>query len=502
MRTRESVEEEAPAIPFRAPMPLESASQELSAGAASALAVRNLFSETLNHRKLKETGATVQPLTLYELAKQHEANRLQRQETVPPIPMIRKVEEALFGEPGPHEEFADLCGRWEILYRSGIEPVAALRIASRSAKPELREMCNTVVEQARSGAPLSQAILQIDAVYTSLASPVLAVGERTGRLGVALENLKRETVRLKENEKKFESINPRFVIPLMICAPLPFAPFFIENPSLMAGYVAVSVSASVIVWKNWRRIAPRRTPNLKRSLKKIGSSRGGVAQRSLQTMHWGALFACLWRSGVPLSEALEVAGESCKNEYYRQTLLGAAEKTRMGIPLSVAMTGTKLLPVGLLERLRTGEATGNYDETLDEFSNLMEGDAKELGIQTFFLKVISLFLIPVSALVIFSIGFVIKKLFGYGIGMGSVVAICACSGVGIYFFWKFLFKMAVNGEDDLGVEKKMKRVNSRLKAELQPSEVPAIQSSSTPLQRDGVAIRVPVKLQETEESVK
>ncbi len=496
MRIQETVEEEAPAIPFRAPMPLESASQELTTGKGSPLGAHRP-SETLSQRKLQETGATVQPLTLYELAKQHEANRLQRQETVPPVPMIRKVEEALFGEPGPHEQFADLCGRWEILYRSGIEPVEALRVASRSAKPELRKMCDKAVEAARSGAPLSQAILQIDAMYTSLASPVLAVGERTGRLGAALENLKRETVRLKKIEKKFEYslFNPGIVLPLMICAPLPFAPFFIENPYVMAGYIAVSVGASFIVWKNRHKIAARRTSNLKRSMKKIDSSRGGVAQSSYETMHWGVLFACLWRSGVPLSEALEVAGESCKNEYYRHTLIEAAEKTRMGVPFSVAMHGTGILPVALLDRLRTGEATGNLDETLDEFSRLMEGDSKELGGQHVFMNRILPILLIISTFIVAIIALM-------NLGPTTALRIGVGFYIGASLLWKFLFKLSVSGEDELGVGKRTKPGSFRSKAAITPPTAPKIESPSNSLQRDGVAIRVPVKLQETEESTK
>ena len=496
MRIQETVEEEAPAIPFRAPMPLESTSHELTTGKGSPLGAHRP-SETLSQRKLQETGATVQPLTLFELAKQHEANRLQRQETVPPVPMIRKVEEALFGEPGPQEEFANLCGRWEILYRSGIEPVEALRIASRSAKPELRKMCVKAVEAATSGVPLSQSILQIDAMYTSLASPILAVGERTGRLGAALENLKRETVRLKEIERKFEYgfFNPGLALPLAIFAPLPFAPFFIENPYVMTGYVAVSVGASFIVWKNRHKIAARRTSNLKRSMKKIDSSRGGVAQSSYETMHWGALFACLWRSGVPLSEALEVAGESCKNECYRHTLIEAAEKTRMGVPLSVAMHGTGLLPVGLLDRIRTGEATGNLDETLDEFSRLMEGDAKELGGQHVFMRRILPFLLIISTFIVTAFALIFL-----GSSAALSIGIGFCFGASLV--WKLLFKLAVNGEDELGVGRRTKLGSFRRKAEITAAIATRIESPINSLQRDGVANRVPVKSQETEESTR
>ena len=314
---------------------------------------------------------------------------------------------------------------------------------------------------------------------------------------MALENLKRETVRLKEIEKKFEYslYNPGLVLPLAICAPLPFTPFFIENPYVMAGYVAVSVGASFVFWKNRSRIAARRTSSLKRSMKKIDSSRGGVAQSNYETMHWGVLFACLWRSGVTLSEALEVAGESCKNQYYRMTLLEVAEKTRMGVPLSVAMRGTGLVPVGLLDRIRTGEATGNLDETLDEFSRLMEGDAKELGGQHVFLRRILPFLLIISTLIVAALAFMLS---GPTAALRIGIGFC----IGASLLWKFIFKLSVSGEDELGVGKQTKLGSFRRKAETTPSTTSKIESLSNPIKRDGVAIRVPIKLQGTEESTK
>ena len=184
--------------------------------------------------------------------------------------------------------------------------------------------------------------------------------------------------------------------------------------------------------------------------KRANASRGGIANRSRATMRWTDLFVSLWRCSVPISEALEAAGDGCGNNFYRQLLYRAAERTREGVLLSTCLAETHLLPGGLIDRLRTGEVSGRLDETLEEFARVMEGDAKELGSQHLFMRRILPCLLICSTVIIF--------MFGAAFGHPEVGLIAALIFVPIAFAaWELVFKQSVAGEPSLGIGKRERK---------------------------------------------
>ena len=400
-----------------------------------------------------EESLVNRPLTIQELAKRHAAETLKRRQEPIAVPTIRKIEEAIFGEPRPVAQFSALCFRWELLYRGGMNPDEALIQAARSSGRELRLKCDAIVEQVRAGIPFSEAFRELEELFPPIARPILAVGERTGRMGRALAHLARETKTLAAQEKRFEYsiFNPGITIPLALCLPLISVGFVTESPVIALAYGAFAIAGSMFAWTHRWQIGSERRAKLKPSRKKLRSSREGIARRSLQTMRWGAIFASLYRSDVPISEALEVAGESCKNAHYREMLEQAAKKTRMGFSLPEALQKANLVPPELVNRLRTAHLTGNFDSAMDEFSKLMEADAKELGGQHFFMRRILPIVLMVSGFIVGSI---------VGLKFGALVGILI--GVGFYVLatvlWEFLFQMAVSDEADRGVRKKEDKI--------------------------------------------
>src|ERR1051326_2277046 len=172
----------------------------------------------------------------------------------------------------------------------------------------------------------------------------------------------------------------------MMCGTLVVAPFFIENPWLLTLYGANCIGGSILVWRQRHQIARRQPGSLRGAQRTLKPSREGIAARSLATMRWGEVFSILWRSGVPVSQALEVAANSARNAHYRNVLLRAADRTRAGYPLSECLAETRLLPRHLVDIVKTGEMTGDLDASLEKFADLMEGDAKALGAQHFTIK--------------------------------------------------------------------------------------------------------------------
>ncbi len=440
-------EEETTVLPVEETLPGVSSSSELSNSISILIPSRALRSTE------SEESLVNRPLTIQEMAKRHAAETLRRRQAPIPVPTIRKIEEAIFGEPGPVAQLATLCFRWELLYRGGMNPDEALIQAARGSGQDLRLKCDAIVEQVGAGVPFSEAFWELGVLFPPIARPILAVGERTGRMGKALAHFARETKTLAAQEKRFDYsvFNPGITIPLAFCLPLMIAGFVTESPIIALAYGAFAITGSVFAWKYRWKIGARQYKLLKSSRKKLGSSREGIAVRSLQTKRWGAIFASLYRSDVSISEALEIAGESCKNAHYREMLVEAATRTRMGVSLPEALQEAKLVPSELVNRLRTAYLTGNFDSALDDFSRLMEGDAKELGGQHLFMR-------RILPIVLMLSGFIVGALVGSKFGALDGVLV----GVGFYvlaaILWEFLFQMAVSDEADRGVCKNEEKI--------------------------------------------
>ena len=167
-------------------------------------------------------------------------------------------------------------------------------------------------------------------------------------------------------------------------------------------------------------------------------------------MRWTDLFVSLWRCNVPISEALEAAADGCGNNHHRKVLNRAAERAREGFPLSICLAETRLLPVGLIDRLRTGEASGRLDETLEEYGRILEGDARELGMQSWVMRRLLPVIIAISAVVVY--------VFGSFFGNQRITLIGAVIFVPVAFaVWEFMFRPSIAGAPDLGIGKRERK---------------------------------------------
>jgi type II secretory pathway component PulF len=328
----------------------------------------------------------------------------------------RRVEDALLGYPVGSVQLADLLEDFSRLCATGWVSSEALRQAGQGARPELRLVIEATALRTAAGAPLSTALAEATATLPALAIPALRAWERNGQRDADLRTLAREMRRLGALEQR--------------------------NTFFQIGSFIRRASA-----REQKSMAVRTT---RMAEKRIDASRGGIARRSRATMRWTDLFVSLWRCGVPISEALEAAGDGCGNNYYRHVLCRAAERTREGAPLSACLAESRLLPVGLIDRLRTGEVSGRMDETLEEFARVMEGDAKELGGQVLFMRRILPAILIASAVIVF--------VYCAHVGDQRIALTGALIFLPIAFLvWEMVFRQSIAGAPSLGIGRRVRR---------------------------------------------
>jgi type II secretory pathway component PulF len=101
---------------------------------------------------------------------------------------------------------------------------------------------------------------------------------------------------------------------------------------------------------------------------------GKVVHRSAMARFSRAL-ATLYRAGVAMDKSLELAGDAAANARFRVVAREAAGLVRHGSSLGDALVAAGLADEMVLGMVRTGEQTGNLDETMDHIAAYYEDEA-------------------------------------------------------------------------------------------------------------------------------
>lgn len=85
----------------------------------------------------------------------------------------------------------------------------------------------------------------------------------------------------------------------------------------------------------------------------------------------------LVQSGTPIIEALTVTSAVVDNVFYQELLLDAVEQVKRGVPLSVPLGRSPLIPAIVGQMVSVGEQTGRLDQILLNLAEYYEEEAGE-----------------------------------------------------------------------------------------------------------------------------
>ncbi|MCH8826149.1 MAG: type II secretion system F family protein [Chloroflexi bacterium] len=260
---------------------------------------------------------------------------------------------------------------------------------SRGMKRTLTAIRKTLDE----GGSLSEALAAHPKVFSSLYVSVVQVGEMTGRLGLALEQL--SDILEAENEAKQKAIRtmmyPLAIISLsmvtlfvLMTVALPPLLAVFENMgaeipamtrfivSAMAAFkehfVALIVSAVVffIGFKILRRI-----PSFRRAMA-MAMARSPILGSFIVSGEISRLsrtLSLLLEAGVTLAEALKLAIGGIKNQILRDVFLEAEESLLTGHGLSDPLKNHSILPTMFVELVTLGEQSNSLQSTMSDVAD-------------------------------------------------------------------------------------------------------------------------------------
>ena len=94
-----------------------------------------------------------------------------------------------------------------------------------------------------------------------------------------------------------------------------------------------------------------------------------------EIMHFSRQMAAFVRTGIPITEALEVVEDGSNNKRFRQIVATMREQINNGVPFSEALAEhSRIFPPYYIGILKSAELTGQLDVSLDQLSSYIERD--------------------------------------------------------------------------------------------------------------------------------
>lgn len=289
------------------------------------------------------------------------------------------------------------------LLQAGLPLEECLRgVAKQTEKPRITSMILAVRSKVVEGHTLASALAEYPNAFPTLYRATVDAGERSGHLGLVMEQLSDYTESRYRTNKKIQGamIYPivlvlfsvlivvgmlTFVVPKIVGIiersgqELPtITKIMISSSEFMQSWwwlIMLALGLAFWLWKRALRVEAFRYRVHKRLLKLplIGKiTRGFNTARVISTL------AILSRSGVPLVEALRISGEVSGNLVIQEAVAEGAVKLQEGSSLFNALDQTGHFPPMMMQMIASGERSGELDNMLQRAAANQERDLEDL----------------------------------------------------------------------------------------------------------------------------
>jgi type IV pilus assembly protein PilC len=294
-------------------------------------------------------------------------------------------------------EFLEFNQELATLLKAGMPLVQSLDLLRGGiSDPLFRSVLDAVYERVKAGSALSDAFEEHGALFPRVYTASLMAGERSGSLEVVLRRYVAYTKLAGAVRRKTISalIYPAVLVSLAVgvvsVIVLKLVPAFSEfyasfnaelplvtriivrgssvlSHNILLVLAAIAFAGMALVY--WVR-QPGVRLRMDRALLRLPWA-GDVA-RKFSTAQLARTLATLLGGGIPLVNALEIAGRSIGNRHMARELENVAQSVREGQGLAATMRTTGLFPDVAVKMTEVGEATGALQEMLNSLSEFYD----------------------------------------------------------------------------------------------------------------------------------
>lgn len=318
------------------------------------------------------------------------------------------VASALFAPRVPLSTVAFFTKQLSSMLTAGLPLIRALYgLAREERNATFHDVLVTVAGDIEGGDSLSSALSRHPSVFSSLYVNMIRSGEQSGTLGTIMADLERYLHRTESIRRKVKSAMtyPVFVVSFAVLAFIVlmvkivptmaevYAKLNADLPKITQVVISASrgmtshlwvialVAALLVAGYQLLNRSPRgkylldaaklRVPLLGPILRKV------VVAKFLRTL------GILVSSGLPILDALELAGNGSGSEVVAGAAMRVANGVSKGTSLSAGFRATSVFPEIVMQMVATGEETGKLDEMLtivsDHYDEQVETSIESLA---------------------------------------------------------------------------------------------------------------------------
>lgn len=283
------------------------------------------------------------------------------------------------------------------LIRAGVPLIRGLnQLAASTRNPVLVATLQAIIEDLESGRELAGAMARHPRVFRPLYVAIVRVGEQSGRLEEALDQIHRF---LDKEYSLRQQIKTATRYPLIVIATMAGAVYFlmtwvipvfadvfarfdaelplptrilIGTSEFFAAYwwlILAGLAGGVLGFRAWARSAAGmlRWDRFKLRLPIFGSIllRGALGQ-------FARALAMSYRAGVPILEAMNVIAAAVDNAWISRQVLAMRDGIQRGEEISRVAARTEVFTPLVLQMLVVGEETGGLDDMADEVAEFYQ----------------------------------------------------------------------------------------------------------------------------------
>jgi general secretion pathway protein F len=268
--------------------------------------------------------------------------------------------------------------------------------AEQSRKGSTKALLLQVRSRVAEGHTLAYALGEFPQVFSEMYRAMVNAGEHAGFLGPVLEQLAdyAEQRQYTAQKLKMAMIYPVILLAVALAVIVALMVFVVpeligifahsnrELPLLTRGLIGTSeffqqwigwlllaAVAAVLLLRRLLRAPARRRRWHALLLRIPGLSRLFIAT---DTARFASTLSILMASGVPLLDALRIAGQVLSNLVLRAESLSVAERVQEGASLSKALAESGLFPPMMVHMVASGEASGELETMLERSASNQE----------------------------------------------------------------------------------------------------------------------------------
>lgn len=294
-------------------------------------------------------------------------------------------------------DFITFNQEFSALINAGLPILTALELLlQRKRNPLFQKMLQSVRDDVKTGASLSQAFTNRGDYFPKLYPATIASGERTGEIVKVIRRylFYMETVQAIRKKISSAIIYPvilltmavGMIILLMTVIIPKFATLFIGAGATLPLITRVVLSISHIFQKGWPFMAliAIATPIAVKAVNANPKGRFILAKWRMKipvfgtntvrynTAQMARTLGTLISGGIPIIQALEIVSDAMSNEVFKVELQNVKNKVLVGESLWSSLEETGIATPLLVEMVQVGESTGALSDMLEQISSFYD----------------------------------------------------------------------------------------------------------------------------------